>query len=190
LDFTGVLIHPDPGIPAITDFSRWTHFILPRRAVSFTNHDDGARLFVDNILDQCLGHLLPVETVDISLSGNRTIKMEMFENGGAVDRCIVVGKIDISGWRSEYFNNGSLSDHPVLVRDDRKTSILIGWTSLLILIQVGITFPRGRTLSFSSGSYTFDIFHDDGARLYIDGILNWITGAMIAALTDSITRDY
>lgn len=83
----------------------------------------------------------------------------------------------IIAWKGEYWNNETLSGSPALCRND--ASIDFEWAvgSPAPQIQADHFSARWtRNLSFSAGTYRFVMFHDDGARLYIDGALvfqNW-----------------
>jgi len=83
----------------------------------------------------------------------------------------------IQGWRGEYFNNTSLSDIPVVVRDDPEINFF--WQANAphaLLLADGFSARWTRTVEFESFPYAFTINHDDGARLYIDNQLvfeNW-----------------
>ncbi|HRJ43991.1 MAG TPA: PA14 domain-containing protein, partial [Caldilineaceae bacterium] len=96
----------------------------------------------------------------------------------------------ISGWKGEYWNNESLSGSPVVCRDD--ASINFDWLDNPPDPRVPVNHFSARwtrTLSFPAGTYRFDVFHDDGARLYIDGVLvldNWCDNCRV---TDSIRHD-
>jgi len=78
----------------------------------------------------------------------------------------------ITGWRGEYFNNTGLGGAPVLCSNDG--SIDFNWGSGSPGGSVpsnGFSARWTRTQHFSAGTYTFTLGSDDGARLYIDGVL-------------------
>jgi|GEM_PF-6380293 len=87
LDFDWGLGSPNPLIPSDHFSVRWT------RTLNFNNgryrfhmrHDDGARLYVDNVLKVEAWETCCVwDVVDVDLqSGPHTIRVEMFENSGA-----------------------------------------------------------------------------------------------------------
>lgn len=182
LDFDWGLDSPDPLVPVDGFSARWTRtWDFPSGIWRFHMlHDDGARLYIDDItaLDKW-GTCCAWDTVDVSLNaGSYTVQMEMYENGGAAGAALWWERLDVSGWRGEYYNNDSLSGHPILVRDDG-TTINFEWVdgSPDPLVQRDHFSVRWtRSLTFGTGTYRFDIFHDDGARLYIDDVLvfeNW-----------------
>jgi len=75
-------------------------------------------------------------------------------------------------WRGEYYNNETLSGSPVLVRND--VNIDFEWYSDSpdpVIYSDHFSARWTRTLYFSGGRYRFHVFHDDGARLWLDGDL-------------------
>jgi len=97
----------------------------------------------------------------------------------------------IVGWKGEYWDNENLSGSPVLCRDD--ASIDFDWLDdapdpLVPANHFSVRWTR--TISFPAGTYQFDVFHDDGARLYVDGtpvLDNWCADCRV---WDSIRRDF
>ncbi|MCX6028459.1 MAG: PA14 domain-containing protein [Chloroflexi bacterium] len=79
----------------------------------------------------------------------------------------------ISGWKGEYWNNETLTGASVLCRND--TAVDFEWQSESPGPGVNPDHFSGRwtrTVMFgTTGSYRFTVFHDDGARLWIDGQL-------------------
>ncbi len=79
---------------------------------------------------------------------------------------------DIQGWRAEYYNNETLSDLPVVVRDD--AAIDFDW-------QLGSPHPLinpdhfssrwTKDFDFAGGRYQFNITRNDGLRIFIDDSL-------------------
>lgn len=83
----------------------------------------------------------------------------------------------INGWKGEYFNNPNLEGNPWLTRDDSVIDFdwLDGAPDPSIPAD-GFSARWTRTVNFSAGSYRFNVFHDDGVRLFIDGtkiLENW-----------------
>jgi sulfur transfer complex TusBCD TusB component (DsrH family) len=79
---------------------------------------------------------------------------------------------NIQGWRGEYFNNATLSDLPVVVRDDNE--IKFEWQGnsphpLLIADRFSARFKR--TWYFNAATYRFHLAGDGGVRLWVDGNL-------------------
>lgn len=191
LDFDWGLGPPAGTMPSNSFSARWTRTLsFPAGQYRFyMRHDDGARLFVDNTLrldawSTCCGW----DQVDLTLnSGNHTLRMEMFENSGAAHAALRWERLDITGWRGEYYNNSGLSNYPILVRDDG-ANLDFDWLSQSPdpVVQADQFSARWtRAIAFAPGAYRFDVFHDDGARLYIDNTLvleNWCNNCR---LTDS-----
>ena len=86
----------------------------------------------------------------------------------------------ITHWLGEYYNNETLSGSPVLVRND--VDINFEWyegSPDTVIYPDHFSARWTRTLYFSSGRYRFHVFHDDGARLWINGNLvinEWHSG--------------
>jgi outer membrane protein assembly factor BamB len=95
---------------------------------------------------------------------------------------------NIQGWRGEYYNNDTLSDLPVMVRDD--PNIDFDWQGspphpLVNGDHFSVRWTRRMT--FENFSYRFKIFHDDGARLYLDGTKifeNWCANCSLEETVD------
>ena len=86
----------------------------------------------------------------------------------------------ITHWRGEYYANASLSGNPVLVRND--AAIQFDWGAG----SPGTGVPADRfsarwtrQLHFDAGTYRFQVWVDDGVRLWVDGNLvidRWVAG--------------
>jgi hypothetical protein len=75
------------------------------------------------------------------------------------------------GWNAWYFNNTTLSGVPALSRNDGG-SINFIWPDVPAPgVNADYFSVRwSQALSFAAGDYTFVTTHDDGGRLYIDGL--------------------
>ncbi|MCB0045614.1 MAG: PKD domain-containing protein [Caldilineaceae bacterium] len=77
--------------------------------------------------------------------------------------------LSLTAWRAEYFSNRSLQGEPVLVRADEH--IDYQWEETAPAPEMPATDWSARwTLSrvLTDGLYSFELWADDGARLYID----------------------
>ena len=91
LNFAWGLGSPDPILPSDRFSARWTRTVLFETGLYrfHIDHDDGARLYIDDVLvpggdfwDTCCVW----DSVDKQLqAGNHTIRLEMFESGGAAN---------------------------------------------------------------------------------------------------------
>ncbi len=83
------------------------------------------------------------------------------------------------GWDAQYFNNTTLSGAAALSRNDG-SAINFVWPDVP---GPGVNADYfsvrwSQTLNFAAGGYTFTATHDDGARLYVDGLQvidSWFT---------------
>ncbi len=97
----------------------------------------------------------------------------------------------VHGWWGEYFNNETLSGDPVFVRDDHE--INFDWEAGSpdpCVNADNFSIRWTRTLPFEAGTYCFNVFHDDGARLRIDDVLvldKWGWGREWDAITRTLT---
>ena len=168
---------PAPSLPADNFSVRWTRqFHFPAGSHRFfVEVDDGARLWVDGILiiDQWRDGVGSYVGDIYVAEGTHAVRMEMYEHtGGAKARLWWARQEGYPDWKGEYFANRELAGAPLLVRND--TSIDFNW---------GAGAPAGglpaddfsvrwtRKLHYSAGHYRFTIEVDDGARLWVNGIL-------------------
>ena len=94
----------------------------------------------------------------------------------------------ITDWRGDYWNNQALSGLPALTRND--PTVDFNW---------GVGSPDGsinpdsfsarwtRKLHFDAGSYHFTLHMDDGARIWVDGVL--VLDARTAGGARDVTTD-
>jgi PKD repeat protein/uncharacterized protein YraI len=88
--------------------------------------------------------------------------------------------VAITGWQGEYFNNRDLQGEPVLVRDDPKINFDWGTGSPAPEVPPD-NFSARWTISrdLPAGTYRFNIWADDGVRMWIDDVLivnGWVEG--------------
>jgi PKD repeat protein/murein DD-endopeptidase MepM/ murein hydrolase activator NlpD len=177
---------PDPTIPADNFSVRWTRpvYFLAGNYRFHLEHDDGGRLYIDGSLkinnwSQCCTW----DQQDVTLSeGIHILKVEMTEISGAANLEFWWEQLDISGWRGEYFNNPTLFERPTIVRNDPE--INFSWYDQPpdpLILGDGFSVRWTRSVYFPQGMTTFHLYHDDGARLYVDGTLildNWCSSCM------------
>lgn len=95
-------------------------------------------------------------------------------NEPPANQCI--NNVPANRWKGEYFANISLSGSPLMVRDDGDGSLNLAFgensPNLLCGIPVDNFSARySREVTFQAGVYRFQLFGDDGIRLYVDGQL-------------------
>ena len=75
------------------------------------------------------------------------------------------------GWNGDYFNNIDLSGTPVVTRDDGSAVNFLWPQSPAPGVNSDYFGVRWRrTMAFNAAPYQFTYNHDDGGRLYIDGV--------------------
>ena len=179
---------PGSGIPSDRFSARWTRTLNfnPGTYRFDVFSDDGVRLWVNNLLvidqwrDQSDGRF----SANVALNGATTIRMEYYENTGraAVSLSwsppggsgggVVVGPTPTGIWRGEYFNNKFLSGTPNATRNDGAINFNWGIGSPMSGIasdQFSVRWTQ--TLNFPAGTYRFDVFSDDGIRLWAGNAL-------------------
>ncbi|RME79468.1 MAG: hypothetical protein D6784_00665 [Chloroflexi bacterium] len=173
---------PNPDIPRDRFSARFTttRHLEEGTYLFLLDVDDGARVWLDGklIIDAWdLGAKQNVKArVYVDKTGDHQLQVAYFEDTGRASisfRWVKLGdRHDIVGsWRGEYFNNRNLAGDPVMVRSD--SAINFDWNS-------GSPHPKVPRDNFSvrwtrsiyldrDGLYTFQIQHDDGMRVYVDG---------------------
>ncbi len=174
---------PAGGIPADRFSARWTRTLnfAPGTYRFDVFSDDGVRLWVNNALvidewhDQDNGRF----SANVVLSGAANLRVEYFENGGRAAVSVnwsppggSGGPITTGPWRGEYFNNMQLSGGPAAVRGDQVIDFNWGSGSPMPGINSDHFSVRWtQTLNFAPGTYRFDVFSDDGVRLWVNNML-------------------
>jgi photosystem II stability/assembly factor-like uncharacterized protein len=93
----------------------------------------------------------------------------------------------ITAWKGEYWNNETLSGSAAVCRNDAE--INFDWLSAAPhpgLSPDNFSARWTRAVAFSAGHYRFDLFHDDGARLYVDGLKVYEDWCANCSITTSI----
>ncbi|MFC1878921.1 PA14 domain-containing protein [Chloroflexota bacterium] len=78
----------------------------------------------------------------------------------------------IIDWKGEYWSNDTLSGEPELCRND--PLINFDWFAGSpdpVIADDYFSARWTRNVTFEGGMYTFEVFHDDGFRFYLDGTL-------------------
>jgi len=199
IDFEWLGGSPDPVIYFDHFSARWTRtlYFSSGRYRFHVFHDDGARLWVDgDLVINEWHHGRETHTADVDLgTGQHSIKLEMYEIDGWASAMLWWESLPTptltstptptatpvtTDWQGEYYNNETLSGSPGLVRND--VNIDFEWYSDSpdpVIYSDHFSARWMRTLYFSGGRYRFHVFHDDGARLWIDGNLlinEWHSG--------------
>lgn len=176
VDFAWKTGSPDSRIPA-DDFSvRWT------RTLGFTGGtyrffascDDGVRVFVDDtlVINAWQDQKLPnTRTGDISLSeGQHTVVVEYYEHGGDASAHVWWRRLDtFANWEGRYYDNVELRGGPALIRDDAQINFDWGegapadW-----MPDDNFSAVWTRSVTFSPGTYRFNVRADDGVRVWLD----------------------
>lgn len=175
---------PNPNVVSDDNFSvKWTRNVeLPAGNYRFfATMDDGMRVWIDEqlVIDNWTDSQQHTVTADRYLgAGNHFFRVEYYEAGG-----VAVAKFNwqqigggtpgtFSGWRGEYFNNMTLSGAPLVTRDDAAVNFDWGTGSPAPGIAADRFSVRWtRTLNFNPGTYRFDVFSDDGVRLWVNNVL-------------------
>lgn len=182
IDFNWGAGAPWAGFPADNFSVRWS------RPVYFeagnyrftTTSDDGIRLSIDGqiLIDQWKEQASTSYNADVRLAaGWYTVKVEYLEKTGGALAKLTWNRTDapqppITAWRGEYYNNGSLSGVPTVVRNDNDVKFNWGTGSPAQGIGSDNFSARWtRSFTFAPGNYEFTVSADDGARLYIDNVL-------------------
>ena len=176
---------PAPGLPADNFSVRWTR-TTAFNADTYTfcvTIDDGARVWVDGqlIIDQWRLQGAATYCASQYLSaGNHVVQMAYFENTG-----FAVAKLwwtpgggpipptpPAYGWTGQYFSNKDLSGSPSLTRTD--ADVRFDWGSGAPASGMpadNFSVRWTRDVYFAAGTYNFFAKHDDGVRVFVDGML-------------------
>ncbi len=92
-----------------------------------------------------------------------------------IDTAVVVPPgcdVPAAGWQGEYFSNKTLTAPATLCRDD--ANIAFNWGSGAPAAGMpadNFSVRWTRKVTFIRGTYVFSVGSDDGARLYVDGVM-------------------
>jgi len=142
--------------------------------------DDGARVWLDGQLIIDAWDIGPKQDVKVKVyidtTGDHQIQVAYFEDVGRAFVHLEWLKLGdkqaiIEAWQGEYFSNRELAGDPTIVRQDG--AINFDWNSgspdpKITRDNFSVRWTRSIFLE-REGYYTFDIQHDDGMRIYVDG---------------------
>jgi len=173
---------PGPEIPADRFSARYSdvQHMEEGTYLFLLTVDDGARVWLDGelIIDAWdLGRKEDIQAkVYVDTTGDHTVQVAYFENTGYAQIGLTWYKLGdkqkiVGAWQGEYFNNRDLSGEPALVRQD--SSISFDWNSGSPAAKVtrdnfSVRWTKSIFLD-RDALYTFNIQHDDGMRVYVDG---------------------
>jgi len=171
---------PDPAINPDHFSARWTGTIPVAVAGTYVfslTTDDGARLWVDGalLIDKWYDQPPTTHTASVALTAAaHTIKVEYYEDMGQATIALSWGLAGpAENFIAEYFNNMSLFGSPVLTRVDSVINFDWGYDSPALAVPPDYFSARWTgTFNFATtDDYDFHVRIDDGARLFLDGIL-------------------
>jgi hypothetical protein len=170
--------------------------------------DDGMRVYLDHnvIIDSWADSQAHTMTKDVYVSGGEhDIKVEYYEAGGNAVAKVNWDLVHPEGatvgtgggdfypnWKGEYFNNTSLSGAPALVRDDRYLNQNWGEGSPApgVISNDNWSARWTKVMSGNPGQYNIVLTSDDGARLYVNNVLQIDNWGVHAATTKTSSFNY
>ena len=167
---------PAPGLPATNWSARWTiNRNVPAGTYRFSAWvDDGLRIFVDDqlVLDGWQTGPARNYTVDVNVTaGAHQVRVEYFQTTGGALLQLDIGYVEgYTGWKGEYFGNPTLTDPPIVVRDEQSISYDWGAGPPVSGLPADNWSARWtRTIYLESGDYTILVDVEGGVRLWMDG---------------------
>jgi glucose/arabinose dehydrogenase len=189
---------PAPDITADRFTARWTRTdVLSAGVYRFSGAaDDGVRVYVDNVpIVDLWQRQNTTFTVDkVLLSGPHVIRVEYFEDGADARANMNYQRVgDVvpadPGYSAEYFANPNLTGVPALTRQDGAIDFAWGDGSPGNGVPADQFSARWtKAVVLPAGAYAFTVRSDDGARLYVDGVLVLNAWTNQAATTNTVTR--
>ncbi len=169
---------PGAGIPTNNFSARWGGtFSFDEGVYRFhAIMDDGMRVTLDGnlLLDQWYDGGRREVTFEGRLNaGAHTLRVEYYERtGSAVSRFWWEKIAGFSEWKGEYWNNPRQDGNPVLVRSDGSIDFNWGNGSPASVVPANDFSARwSRNLPFDAGVHRFTVRVDDGARVWLDGVV-------------------
>ena len=146
--------------------------------------DDGVRLWVNNVLiiDQWRNQSDGRFSANATLNGATSLRLEYFENQGRAAVSLAwdppggspitgggTGVIGSGPWLGEYYNNRNFIGAPTFTRNDAAIDFNWGTGSPGAGIPTDNFAVRWtRAVPLTAGSYRFDVFSDDGIRVWVN----------------------
>lgn len=171
---------PAPEVDSDHFSARWQRYLnVEAGTYRFTaSSDDGMRVWVDGdlIIDEWSDHPLQTVSADKQLgAGRHLIVVEYYEDAGGAVAQLTWQPVAANGgnWRGVYFNNRDLDGSPRLVQYDPHINFNWG-TGSPAPDQIdpdNFSVRWTRDLNLPAGLYRFTLTVDDGARLWVNGLL-------------------
>ena len=177
---------PDKSTGTNSFSARWTRTqYFPQGQYDFTKtSDDGFRFSIDGVImlndwsDQAIAGSSKVRTVTLA-EGFHSVVVEYYEHGG--DAAVTFSwdattpatcPTSFAAWKGEYFDGFGFTGAMLWCRND--TTVVFNWGTNAPVYRMGeddFSVRWTRPNVFSAGTYRFTLIVDDGARVYIDGVL-------------------
>ena len=175
---------PVPGLVPTVDYSARFAKVVNEGAGTYTFsmfHDDGARVLIDGelVFNAWVDSAGTTEkTFSVQLDGgDHTVVVEYFQAAGGAKLILdyeVVSGCAASGWSATYFAGKELQGAPLAAACVAELNQTYGLNrspvpGLVPTVDYSARFAK--VVNEGAGTYTFSMFHDDGARVLIDGEL-------------------
>lgn len=179
---------PGGGLGTDNFSARWTaNIALDGTYQIDVVSDDGVRVFFNNQLVINEWHdatgLTYSHTFSVS-SGTYPITVEYYENGGdafiTFNLTLTSGSVPTAtptlipgtggAWTAQYFNSIDLSGTPVLTQSIADPTFNSGLAAPVAGLNTDNFSARFSTNQTLNGTYTLEIFADDGVRVWINGV--------------------
>ncbi|MGQ9491668.1 MAG: PA14 domain-containing protein [Anaerolineae bacterium] len=189
VDFSWGPGSPAANVPPDSFSARWTRSLnFPGGTYRFyLTVDDGARLWVDDILliDEWRDGSERTASGELALaSAPHSLRVEYYERVGLAKVQLRWERLDVVSypdWKGEYWGNLNLMGVPLLTRNDRVLSFQWGNAAPAAGLPAdGFSARWTRQVTFAAGIYRLFAQSDDGVRVFIDGqlVLNeWHDGS-------------
>lgn len=176
---------PVPGV-IFNDYwaARWTRTVQSTGGTYrvIARMDDAMRIYVDGqvVIDGWYDSAEHTLTADITLTpGAHTVRVDYYDAQNVAVAVVDYEPIGSGGgaffpnWKAEYYNNVDLGGLPVLVRDEAQLALdwVLGSPAPGIVAADGFSARFTKMWQGAPGVYRLTLTSDDGARLFIDGVL-------------------